>query len=36
MDESVEVQPLCQASAVDEVHRQVQQSIKDGAKLLTG
>ncbi len=36
MDESVQVQPLCQASAADEVDRQVQQSIADGAKLLTG
>ena len=35
MDEATQVQPLCQDSARDEVHKQVQKSIADGAKLLT-
>ena len=36
MSEETELQPLCQESARDEVHTQVEKSIVDGAKLLTG
>lgn len=36
LDADTKVQPICQDSAREEIHRQVQESIKDGAKLLTG
>ncbi len=36
MLEATELQPICQESARDEVHKQVVQSISDGARLMTG
>ena len=35
MLEETELQPICQESACDEVHKQVEESISDGAKLVT-
>ena len=35
MLDEVELQPICQESARDEVHKQVEKSIADGAKLVT-
>jgi len=36
LKDSTKVQPICQDSARQEIHRQVEETIKDGAKLLTG
>jgi succinate-semialdehyde dehydrogenase/glutarate-semialdehyde dehydrogenase len=35
-DANTQVQPICQDAARDEIHRQVELTIKNGAKLLTG
>ena len=35
MEDATELQPICQESARDEVHEQVEKSVSDGARLLT-